>query len=70
MMREMSGLFRTRKEKSHGNHTACHPDPNVDWRASHLAPQQEMGILSQRRTRIDPSDSDHPAASWEDLKRF
>lgn len=70
MLQEMRGMFQTRKEKSHGNHTDCHLDPDVGWRSSHLAPQQELGILSQRRTRIGPSDSDHPVAPWEDLKRF
>ena len=42
------------KKKSYGNHADCNPDSHVSWRSSHLAPQQEMGILSQRRTRIDP----------------
>ena len=56
------------KEESHGNHTDCHLDPHVRWRSSHLAPQQELGILSQRRTRINPSDFDHLAATWKDLK--
>ena len=29
---------------------------------------RELGILSQRRNRFDPSDPDHPAAPWEDLR--
>jgi len=60
----------SRKEKSHGNHTTCHLNPPAGWRSSQLATQQELGILSQRRTRINPSDPDHPAAPWADLKRF
>ena len=68
---DMTGAAsQTGKEKIHGNHTDCDPDPNVGWRYSHLAPQQKMGILSQRRTRIGPSDPDHPAAPGADLKRF
>lgn len=42
-----------RKEKSHGNHADYNPDSHVSWRFSPPAPQ-EMGILSQRRTRIGP----------------
>lgn len=64
------GHFQTRKEKGHGNHTDCHLDPHAGGRPSHLAPQQELGILSQRRARIDPSDSDHPAAPWADMTRL
>ena len=63
-------MFYTKKEKSHGNNTACHLDPYAGWRSSHMASQQELGILSQRRTWIGPPDSDHPVTPWEDLKRF
>jgi hypothetical protein len=70
MPQEMKCTFLTRKEKCNGNYTDCHLDPHVGWRFPHLASQQELGILSQRRTRIGPSGSDHPAAPWEDLKRF
>ena len=62
--------FQTRKEKSHGDHTGYHLDPYVGWRSSYMATQQELGVLSKRRTGIDPSDSDHPAALWEDIKRL
>jgi hypothetical protein len=35
-----------------------------------LAAQQELGILSKRRTRGDRLNPDHPVTPWKDLKRF
>lgn len=61
--------FTHHKEERHGNNTDRHFNPHAYRRTAHLASQQKLGILSQRRTRIDPSDSDHPVAPWEDLKR-
>ena len=60
----------TGKEEKHGYHTDHHFGPRAYRRTAHLASQQELGILSQRRNRIDPSDSGHPVAPWEDLKIF
>lgn len=37
-------------------------------RTSHLATQQELGILSQRRTGSGSADFDHPDADGTDLK--
>jgi len=58
------------KEERHVHNTDHHFDPRVYRRTAHLASQQGLGILSQRRTRIGPSDSDHPVAAWKDLRKF
>ena len=60
----------TEKEKRHGHDTDHHFGPRADRRTACLASQQELGILSQRRTWTDLVDSAHFAAPWEDLKRF
>jgi len=70
MLQEIRGTFQTRKEKSNGYNTDRHFNPRTYRCTTHMAPQQELGILSQRRTRIDPSDYYHPVAPWEDLKRL
>ena len=43
MLKEMRGAFQTKKKKSHGNHTDCHPGPDIGRRSSHLALQQNWG---------------------------
>jgi uncharacterized protein YjbJ (UPF0337 family) len=58
----------TGKEERHGNNTDHHFDSRASRRTAHLASQQELGILSQRRNRIDPSDFDHPGADGAALK--
>jgi hypothetical protein len=68
MLLQSCNKLSKRKEKKHGNHPDCHPDPHGAWRSTKVAPQQGLGILSQRRPWIDSFDSDHPSAPWADIK--
>ena len=63
-------LSQTGKGGKNGHNTNHHSNPHAYRRNAHLATQQELGILSQRRTRIGSSDSDHPFTSREDIKIF
>jgi uncharacterized protein YjbJ (UPF0337 family) len=58
----------TGKEEKHGYDTDRYFDSRLRRRTSHLASQQELGILSQRWTWIGSSDFDHPGADGADLK--
>jgi uncharacterized protein YjbJ (UPF0337 family) len=58
----------TGKEEKYGHDTDRYFDSRLRRRTSHLASQQELGILSQRWTWIGSSDFDHPGADGADLK--
>ena len=58
----------TGKEEKHGDDTDRYFNSHPRWRTTNLASQQELGILSQRRTWIGSSDFDHPGADGADLK--
>ena len=57
------------KEVRYGDYTDRYSYSRLSRRTTHLASQQEMGILSQRRNRIGSSDCAHPAADGTDLRR-
>ena len=58
----------TGKEEKHGHDTDRYFDSRLRRRTSHLASQQELGILSQRWTWIGTSDFNHPGADGADLR--
>ena len=60
----------TGKEKRRGLDTDHRFGPRGYRRTAHLASQQELGILPQRRARVAPPDSDHPITPWADLKGY
>ena len=57
----------TEKEEVYGYDTDRYSNYRLRRRTADLAPQQELGILSQRRTWIGSSDSDHPGAAGADM---
>ena len=57
----------TGKEEKHGYDTDHYFDSRLRRRTTHLASQQELGILSQRWTWIGSSNFDHPGADGADL---
>jgi len=58
----------TGKEEKHGYDTDYYFDSRLSRRTTHLASQQELGILSQRWNWIGTSNFDHPGADGADLK--
>ena len=58
----------TRKEEKYGYDTDRYFNSRPRRRTTHLASQQELGILSQRWTWIGSSDFDHPGADGADLR--
>jgi uncharacterized protein YjbJ (UPF0337 family) len=58
----------TEKETKNGNDTDRYFDSRFGRRNPHLAPQQELGILSQRGAWIGSADCTHPSADGSDLK--
>ena len=56
------------EEESHGNYSDCHLGHPARRHPAYLAPQFELGTLSQRRNRIDHSDLDRPVADGADLR--
>jgi uncharacterized protein YjbJ (UPF0337 family) len=58
----------TGNEGKYGYDTDRYFDSRPRRRTANLAPQQELGILSQRWTWIDSSDRDHPGAAGADMK--
>jgi uncharacterized protein YjbJ (UPF0337 family) len=58
----------TEKEEKYGYDTDRYFDSRLSRRTTHLASQQELGILSQWRTWIGSSDFDHPGADGADLR--
>jgi uncharacterized protein YjbJ (UPF0337 family) len=57
----------TGKEEKYGYDTDRYSNSRLRRRTADLAPQQELGILSQRRPWIGSSDSDHPGGAGADL---
>ena len=57
----------TGKEEKYGYDTDRYSNYRLRRRTADLAPQQELGILSQRRPWIGSSDSDHPGGAGADL---
>ena len=58
----------TGKEEKHGYDTDHYFDSRLSRRTTHLASQQELGILSQRWNWIGSSDFNHPGADGADLR--
>jgi uncharacterized protein YjbJ (UPF0337 family) len=58
----------TGKEEKHGYDTDHYFDSRLSRRTTHLASQQELGILSQRWNWIGTSDFNHPGADGADLR--
>ena len=56
------------KEEKHGYDTDRYFDSRLSRRTTHLASQQELGILSQRWNWIGTSDFNHPGADGADLR--
>jgi hypothetical protein len=56
------------KEEKHGYDTDRYFDSRLSRRTTHLASQQELGILSQRWNWIGSSDFNHPGADGADLR--
>ena len=56
------------KERKHGHNTDRYFGTHSRRRTTHLASQQELGILSQWWTWIDRFDFDYSAAVGADLK--
>ena len=54
----------------YGNHFAYRAHSFTRWCVADLAVQQRLGLLSQRRVRIDSFDHRHPPGSWQDISRF
>jgi uncharacterized protein YjbJ (UPF0337 family) len=57
----------TEREEKYGYDTDRYSNYRLRRRTADLAPQQELGILSQRRPWIGSSDSDHPGAAGADM---
>jgi uncharacterized protein YjbJ (UPF0337 family) len=57
----------TGKEEKYGYDTDRYSNYRLRRRTADLAPQQELGILSQRGPWIGSSDSDHPGGAGADL---
>jgi hypothetical protein len=60
------GMIRIKEEKN-VYRTDCYFNPYSRWRTADLATLQEMGVLSQRWSRIDSCDFDHSAGAGTDL---
>ena len=58
----------TGKEEKHGYDTDHYFDSRLSRRTTHLASQQELGILSQRWNWIGSSDFNHLGADGADLR--
>ena len=58
----------TGKEEKQGYDSDRYFDSRLRRRTSHLASQQELGILSQRWNWIGSSDFDHSGADGADLR--
>jgi hypothetical protein len=58
----------TGKEEKHGYDTDHYFDSRLSRRTTHLASQQELGILSQRWNWIGTSNFNHPGADGADLR--
>jgi uncharacterized protein YjbJ (UPF0337 family) len=57
----------TGKEERYGYDTDRYSNYRLRRRTADLAPQQELGILSQRRPWFGSSDSDHSGAAGADM---
>ena len=68
LLAKKRGRQITGKEKKHGYDTDHYFDSRLSRRTTHLATQQELGILSQRWNWIGSSDFNHPGADGADLK--
>jgi hypothetical protein len=66
--KESRVCFGKREEENDGTHSAYYFDHSAYRQSAYLASQFGLGILSQRRTRNDPSHLDHPVAAAGDLK--
>ena len=58
----------TGKEEKHGYDTDRYFNSHPRRRITHMASQQELGILSQRWNWIGSSNFNHPGADGADLK--
>ena len=48
------------ERRNYGHDSVDYPDPALDWCVTHLALQFRLGLLAQRRTRVNSSNCNNP----------
>jgi hypothetical protein len=63
----MPVAFNSGERYGHRNDTSGHPGAGAGGCAAHLAPQQRLGLRSQRRSRLDSRGGGDPVRAGKDL---